>query len=98
MPCLLLLTRTLDKDYELFHPAKQIPSRLGETVCVGSRKNGGNNSPIHVKVRAENARLGENTLQIESREMKTRTKITKMRWRVRRARVWMKPDGGSQDG
>lgn len=39
----------LDKGYELFHPAKQIPSRLDETMRFGSRKNGGNNNPIHAK-------------------------------------------------
>jgi len=50
------LTGPLDKGYELFHPAKQIPSRLGEAMRVGSRKNGGNNDPVHVKVRAGDAR------------------------------------------
>lgn len=60
------VARPLAKDYELFHPAKQISSIFGESVCTGFRKSGGNNNryPCQGPRQAGDARFEGDVLRI----------------------------------
>ena len=56
----------LAKDYEPFHPAKQIPSQFGESMCTGSRNNGCNNNRYPCQGQARR-RVGLRDMCCESR-------------------------------